>query len=151
MFGFVVWTGSSLVVGALGSQCKHNNKKPAILRHSRVRHSAQQKNLRHKGRRKKNIKINKKMIDKRGCDEDGKFEERKCLSSILSLDRKFKKLIRSKNTFKVFTCVQTEINFRTALGKGDFRAGAVRRRPPSHVTRLTCRSIIFFKGILSRE
>ncbi len=63
------------------------------------------------------------------------------LSSILSLDRKFKKLISSKrllnNTFKVSTCVQTEINFCAALGEGDFRAGAVRRRPPGHVTRLT--------------
>jgi hypothetical protein len=58
-----------------------------------VRHSTQQKNLRHKGRRKKNIKINKKMLDKRGCDEDvkyeDKYEDRKCLNSILSMDRKF--------------------------------------------------------------
>jgi hypothetical protein len=57
------------------------------------------------------------------------------------LGQKFKKLISSKrllkNHFKVFTCVQTEINFRAALGEGYFRAGAVRRRPPGHVTRLT--------------
>jgi hypothetical protein len=65
---------------------------------------------------------------------------------------KVKKLNKTtKNTLKVFTCVQTEINFRAALGERDFRAGTVRRWPPGHVTRLTCRSIIFFKGTLSRE